>query len=52
MQRLWAIWGVVVWIGMIALFFAIFGGIFYGLAHSEAYRLGVARLQASAEVAP
>ncbi len=50
-QRLWAIWGVVVWIGMIALFFAIFGGIFYSLGHSEAYRLGVARLQASAEVA-
>ncbi len=50
-QRLWAIWGVVVWIGAIALFFAVFGGIFYGLGHSEAYRLGVARLQASAEVA-
>jgi hypothetical protein len=50
-QRLWAIWGAIVWIALIALFLAIFGGIFYGLGHSEAYRLGVARLQASAEVA-
>ncbi len=48
-QRAWAIWGAVVWIGLIALICAIFGGIFYGLGHSEAYRLGVARLQASAE---
>lgn len=50
-QRLWAIWGAVAWIGLIALFCAIFGSIFYGLGHSEAYQLGVAKLEASAEVA-
>lgn len=50
-QRSWSIWGAAVWIGLIALFCAMFGGIFYSLGHSEAYRLGVARLQASVEVA-
>ena len=48
-QRLWAIWGVVVWLGLIGLVCAMFGGIVFGLGHSEAYKLGVARLQASAE---
>jgi hypothetical protein len=50
-QRRWAIWGVVVWVGLILLIGALIGGIFFGLAHSEAYRLGVAKLQESAEVA-
>ncbi len=48
-QRLWAIWGAVIWIGAIALCGAIFGGVFYLLGHSEAYELGVSRLRASAE---
>lgn len=50
-QRAWAKWGVVVWICAIVLFGGIFGGVFYGLSRSEAYRLAVARLEASAEVA-
>lgn len=48
-QRLWAIWGVVIWLGGIALFGGIFGGVFYLLRNSEAYQLGVSRLQASPE---
>jgi Cytochrome oxidase complex assembly protein 1 len=47
-QRLWAIWGVVVWLGAIVLFGGIFGGVFYLLMSSDAYKLGVARLQANA----
>jgi Cytochrome oxidase complex assembly protein 1 len=50
-QRLWAIWGVVLWLGAIALFGGIFGGTFYLLRHSEAYQLGVSRLQASSQAA-
>ncbi|QDW35998.1 hypothetical protein FFI89_001895 [Bradyrhizobium sp. KBS0727] len=50
-QRLWAIWGVVIWLGSIVLFGGIFGGTFYLLQHSGAYELGVSRLQASAEAA-
>lgn len=46
-QRLWAIWGVIIWFGGFALFGGIFGGTFYLLRHSEAYQLGVTRLQAS-----
>jgi Cytochrome oxidase complex assembly protein 1 len=46
-QRLWAIWGVIIWFGGIALFGAIIGGTFSLLRHSEAYQLGVSRLQAS-----
>src|ERR1700693_2934867 len=38
-QRLWAIWGVVIWFGGIALFGGIIGGAFYLLRDSEAYRL-------------
>jgi len=47
-QRLWAIWGVVIWLGGIVLFGGIFGGVFYALKNSEAYQLGVSRLQANA----
>jgi hypothetical protein len=50
-QRLWAIWGVVIWLGTIALFGGIFGGTFYLLRHSEAYELGASRLQASTQAA-
>ena len=46
-QRKWAIWGVVIWLGAIALFGAIFGGTFFLLRQSEAYELGEARLHAS-----
>jgi hypothetical protein len=48
-QRLWAIWGVVIWLGAIALFGGIFGSTFYFLGHSEAYELGATQLQASSE---
>lgn len=44
-QRRWAIWGVVIWLGTIAMF----GGTFYILRNSEAYQLAVSRLQANAE---
>ena len=50
-QRLWAIWGAVIWIGAIALFGGLFGGAFYLLRHSEAYELGASKLQASTEAA-
>jgi Cytochrome oxidase complex assembly protein 1 len=49
-QRKWAIWGVVIWLGAIALFGSIFGGTFYILRQSEAYELGEARLRASPQV--
>jgi Cytochrome oxidase complex assembly protein 1 len=48
-QRLWAIWGVVIWIAGIVFFGGIFGSVFYVLKTSEAYQLGVARLQANTE---
>jgi Cytochrome oxidase complex assembly protein 1 len=48
-QRLWAIWGVVIWLGAIALFGGIFGGTFYLLRNSEAYQLAVSRLQSNTE---
>jgi Cytochrome oxidase complex assembly protein 1 len=46
-QRKWAIWGVVFWIAWIVLMVGIFVGVFSLLAHSEAYRLGVARVQSN-----
>ena len=48
-QRLWAIWAVVIYVGAIVLFGGIFGGVFYGLRHSEAYELGAATLQTHAD---
>ena len=50
-QRRWAIWGVVIWLGCAVLGAAFFGGSFSLLKNSEAYQLGAARLQASTEVA-
>ena len=47
-QRLWAIWGVVLWLGAIVLFGGIFGTVFSVLKSSDAYQLGVSRLQANA----
>jgi hypothetical protein len=46
-QRLWAIWGAIIWIASIVLFASIFLGVHSILKHSEAYQLGVARLQTS-----
>src|SRR5271169_115260 len=46
-QRLWAIWGAVIWIGAIALFGGMIGSTRYGFKHSVAYELGVEKLQAS-----
>jgi cation transporter-like permease len=48
-QRRWAIWGVVLWLGAIALFGGLFGSLFYALRNSEAYQLAVSKLQANAE---
>lgn len=50
-QRLWAIWGVVIWLGTIALFGGILGGTFYLLGHSEAYELAASNLRTSTEAA-
>jgi hypothetical protein len=44
-QRLWAIWGAVIWIGMIVLYGGVFGSFFYYFSHSDAYKAGVAKLQ-------
>jgi hypothetical protein len=46
-QRRWAICGAVVWIASIVLIVGIFAGVFSILRHSEAYQLGVSRLQSS-----
>jgi hypothetical protein len=46
-QRLWAIAGLVVWLGGIALFGGINSGVFALLKHSEAYTLAVAKVQES-----
>jgi hypothetical protein len=46
-QRLWAIWGLVVWIGALVLVGGIVGGVFQILKHSAAYEMAAARLQSS-----
>jgi Cytochrome oxidase complex assembly protein 1/Protein of unknown function (DUF3176) len=46
-QRGWAKWGAIIWLGAVVLFASIFFGVFALLKHSEAYQLGVAKLQAS-----
>lgn len=48
-QRLWAIWGVVIWLGVIVLFGGIFGTVFYSLKSSDAYQLAVSSLEASTQ---
>ena len=50
-QHKWAIWGVIVWLAAIVLFGGLFGGVFYVLENSDAYRLGAAKVQASTEAA-
>ena len=47
-QRRWAIWGLVIWLAVAVLFGGMIGGIFFGLKHSAAYEMGVAKLQGSA----
>ena len=47
-QRLWAIWGVVIWLAVIVLFGGILGAVFYALKSSDAYQLAVSRLQTNA----
>ena len=46
-QRRWAIWGAVIWVGFFLLIAGLFGGTFYSFRHSEAYALGVSTLQTS-----
>jgi hypothetical protein len=46
-QRQWAIWGAIIWLGGIALIGGGIGAGYYGFRHSEAYKLGVSKLQAS-----
>jgi hypothetical protein len=46
-QRKWAIWGAVLWIGMLVLVGGAMGGAFYAFKHSTAYEMSVAKLQAS-----
>ena len=46
-QRKWAIWGAVIWIGMLVLFGGAMGGVFYGFRHSVPYEMSVANLQAN-----
>lgn len=46
-QRLWAIWGVIIWVGAAAAVASLIGGVFQVLKYSEAYQLGVARLAAN-----
>jgi cytochrome oxidase complex assembly protein 1 len=46
-QRRWAIWGAVIWVASIVLFGGIIVGTLSILRHSEAYQLGVSRLQSS-----
>ena len=48
-QRLWAIWGVVAWIVLIAVAVAGWFAIMALFKHSEPYQMAVAWLQASAE---
>jgi heme/copper-type cytochrome/quinol oxidase subunit 2 len=49
-QRAWAKWGVILLICALVGMAALFAGVFYALYNSEAYRLGVARLETNAQV--
>jgi hypothetical protein len=50
-QRAWAKWAVILYIVAAAALVALYVAVFAILGHSEAYKLGVARLEASTEVA-
>src|ERR1700684_1348876 len=46
-QRKWAIWGAVIWIGVLVVFGGAMGGVLYGFRHSVPYEMSVANLQAN-----
>lgn len=46
-QRKWAIWGAIIWVASIVVLAGIAAGTLALLRHSEAYQLGVSRLQAN-----
>src|SRR5581483_2767487 len=46
-QRLWAIWGLIIWILAVSSFGGLVGSVFFALKNSEAYRLALAKVQAS-----
>jgi Cytochrome oxidase complex assembly protein 1 len=50
-QRLWAIWGVIILVVLLVIFGGLFGGLFYGFKHSAAYELGAEKLRASSVAA-
>jgi hypothetical protein len=50
-QRLWAMWGAIIWIGVILLYGGVFGGVLYMFGNSEVYKLGVAKLEANSQAA-
>lgn len=50
-QRAWGFWGAGILIGVIILYGGLFGGLVSMLTHSDAYRLGVAKLEANSQAA-
>jgi hypothetical protein len=49
-QRKWATWGVIVWLGFIAMFVALFFAVMAAIKSSEAFKLSVAMLEANEQV--
>jgi hypothetical protein len=50
-QRAWTKWAIILYCAAILFLAAIFGGVFFLLSHSEAYKLAVSELEASTQVA-
>jgi hypothetical protein len=48
-QRLWAIWGIVAWVVLLAVIAATWIGVTAFIKHSEPYQMAIARLQTNAE---
>jgi len=48
-QRLWTIWGIVVWVVLLAVIAAAWFGVTAFMKHSEPYQMAIARLQTNAE---
>ncbi len=46
-QRRWAIWGLIIWIAVGLFLVSVFGGLLFALKHSDAYRLALAKVEAS-----